>query len=296
MKNRLKKFPLRMTKKKKFLSKFRVNYKKHGLIGLINVFLGKIGFKYKIVSELNRVIIWHGKNIAKMCNNKIISGFYKGVKIEINKNWNTLDAASKYLGVYEMEVQECIVNLQKKRKFKKKYLVNLGAGEGYHPIALLKKNFFDRAILYEIDKQGQNLIKKNSYVNKVSKKIEILGQAKIDFLNNNHFKNIRLADCFFLFDIEGDEFKLLNKKNILKLKKSNLLIELHPMYKINDKRQDKVSLIKNLKKFFKIKILTTTNRDLSKFKFLDSISDNEKWLLVSEGRPEKMEWLICVPK
>ena len=68
------------------------------------------------------------------------------------------------------------------------------------------------------------------------------------------------------------------------------------MYKINDKRQDKVSLIKNLKKFFKIKILTTTNRDLSKFKFLDSISDNEKWLLVSEGRPEKMEWLICVPK
>ena len=82
----------------------------------------------------------------------------------------------------------------------------------------------------------------------------------------------------------------------MKLKKSNLLIELHPMYKINDKRQDKVSLIKNLKKFFKIKILTTTNRDLSKFKFLDSISDNEKWLLVSEGRPEKMEWLICVPK
>ena len=296
MKKKLKKALQLIAKKKSFFSKFRFNYKKHGLFGFINVFLGKVGFKYRIDSELNRVIIWHGKNIAKLCNNKIISGFYKDVKIEINKNWNTLDAASKYLGIYEQEVQESIASLQKKKISKKKYLINLGAGEGYHPIGLLKKNFFNRAILYETDKQGQHLIKKNSIANKVSGKITILGQAKINFLNDIHFKNLRLVDCFFLFDIEGDEFKLLNKENIFKLKKSNLLIELHPMYKINDQRQDKNILVKNLKKFFKIQTLTTTNRDLSKFKFLDSVSDNEKWLLVSEGRPEKMEWLICVPK
>jgi len=175
-------------------------------------------------------------------------------------------------------------------------LINLGAGEGYHPIALLKKNFFNRAFLYEMDKQGQDLIKKNSNVNKVSKQIKILGQAKINFLNDYYFKDLRLKDCFFLFDIEGDEFKLLNKENILKLKKSNLLIELHPMYEINGKRQDKNILIKKLEKFFKIEILTTTYRDLSPFKFLDSMSDLEKWMLVSEGRPEKMEWLVCVPK
>ena len=278
------------------LLKFKFGYEKYGPIGFINVLLSKIGFKYRIDSELKRMIIWHGKNIAVMCNNKIISGFYKDVKIEINKNWNTTDAASKYLGVYELEVQQCIVNLQKKKKFKKKYLINLGAGEGYHPIALLKKNFFNRAFLYEMDKQGQDLIKKNSNVNKVSKQIKILGQAKINFLNDYYFKDLRLKDCFFLFDIEGDEFKLLNKENILKLKKSNLLIELHPMYEVNGKRQDKNILIKKLKKFFKIEILTTTYRDLSPFKFLDSMSDLEKWMLVSEGRPEKMEWLVCVPK
>ncbi|MDB4279978.1 hypothetical protein N9862_01015, partial [bacterium] len=265
-------------------------------IGFINVLLSKIGFKYRIDSELKRMIIWHGKNIAEMSNNKIISGFYKDVKIEINKNWNTTDAASKYLGVYELEVQECIVNLQKKKKSKKKYLINLGAGEGYHPISLLKKNFFNRAILYEMDKQGQDLIKKNSNDNKVSKQIKISGQAKINFLNDYYFKDLRLNDCFFLFDIEGDEFKLLNKENILKLKKSNLLIELHPMYQVNGKRQNKNILIKKLEKFFKIEILTTTYRDLSPFKFLDSMSDLEKWMLVSEGRPEKMEWLVCVPK
>ena len=102
------------------LLKFKFGYEKYGPIGFINVLLSKIGFKYRIDSELKRMIIWHGKNIAVMCNNKIISGFYKDVKIEINKNWNTTDAASKYLGVYELEVQQCIVNLQKKKKIQKK--------------------------------------------------------------------------------------------------------------------------------------------------------------------------------
>lgn len=278
------------------LLKFKFAFEKYGPIGVINVLLSKIGFKHRIDSESKRMIIWHGKNIAQICKNKINSGFYKDTKIYINKNWNTTDAASKYLGIYELEIQKCIIDLQKKKSFKKKSLINLGAGEGYHPISLLKKNFFDNAILYEMDKNGQDLIVKNSRINKVSKKIKILGEAKIDFLNDFHFKKLKLKDCFFLLDIEGNEFKLLNKKNILKLKKSNLLIEVHPMYLINGKRQDKNILIKKLKEFFKIEILTTTNRDLSQFKFLDHMSDLEKWLLASEGRPEKMEWLICTPK
>ena len=68
------------------------------------------------------------------------------------------------------------------------------------------------------------------------------------------------------------------------------------MYEVNGKRLNPQLLIKKLKNFFKIKTLTTTNRDLSNFKFLNSMHENEKWLLVNEGRPEKMEWLMCIPK
>ena len=68
------------------------------------------------------------------------------------------------------------------------------------------------------------------------------------------------------------------------------------MYEVNGKRLNPEVLIKKLKKFFKINTLTTTNRDLSNFRFLDSMHEYEKWLLVNEGRPEKMEWLMCIPK
>ena len=40
------------------LSKFKFGYEKYGPIDFINVLLSKIGFKYRIQSELERMIIW----------------------------------------------------------------------------------------------------------------------------------------------------------------------------------------------------------------------------------------------
>ena len=51
---------------------------------------------------------------------KIINGNYKDVKIQLNKNWSNEDVASKYLGLYELEVQECIINSQKNKKLRKR--------------------------------------------------------------------------------------------------------------------------------------------------------------------------------
>ena len=107
------------------LSKFQFGYEKHGIIGFINVLLSKLGFKYRLENQLKKLIIWHGKNIERISKNKIINGNYKDVKIQLNKNWSNEDVASKYLGLYELEVQECIINLQKNKKLRKKFLVNL---------------------------------------------------------------------------------------------------------------------------------------------------------------------------
>ena len=54
------------------LSKFKFGYEKHGIIGFINVLLGKLGFKYRLENQLKKLIIWHGKNIEKISKNKII--------------------------------------------------------------------------------------------------------------------------------------------------------------------------------------------------------------------------------
>ena len=166
----------------------------------------------------------------------------------------------------------------------------MGAGDGFHPFGLLKKNLFKKSILYEVNNDSRQLIFKNSKKNSLSKRIIVKGKAEINFLDDLSYNKFSLEDCFFLFDIEGGEFRLLNDKNIKRLKKSILIIEIHHFY------QNPKKLIDKLKPFFKLKFLTTGNRNLSKIKFLDNFHDIEKWLLVNEGRPSKMEWIFCHPK
>ncbi len=121
------------------LTKFSYAYSRHGLVGFFNVLLGKLGFKYRLKNSLDRIIFYHGSKIENLSKNKILSGCYKSTHLEINKNWNSYDTASKFLGLYEKEVQDEIIKIQKNKRKKKSYFINLGAGEGYHLTGLLKK-------------------------------------------------------------------------------------------------------------------------------------------------------------
>jgi hypothetical protein len=49
-------------------------------------------------------------------------------------------------------------------------------------------------------------------------------------------------------------------------------------------------------KFFKITEITMGARDLSKFPKLRSFSDNDCWLIFSEGRGEMMTWYRMDPR
>jgi precorrin-6B methylase 2 len=270
------------------LGKFKYSYKKYGVTGFINVFFGKIGIKYRIENHFTKTIGYYSDQIEKVSKNKIIYGNYKGTKIFINKSWNNFDLPSKYLGTYELEVQNLIIASQKKKK--KKYLINLGCGEGYHSISLLKKNIFKKTVGFESDKIAQSFFNKNLEANNLKNKAIMFANADINFLKKNVFKKLKFKDCFFLIDIEGGEFDILDNSNLKLLKESKLIIEIHDFYKSPKK------LLILLKKYFRITIISTEHRNPSKFKILDEIHDNEKWILMSEGRPKKMQWVFCEPK
>ena len=270
------------------LEKFRYSFNKYGFTGFFNTLFGKIGIKYRLQNHISRIINYYSKEIEKISKNKIMYGNYKGTKMLINKSWNSYDLPSKYLGTYELEVQNLIIQSQKKNK--KKYFINLGCGEGYHAICLMKKKVFQRFIGFEASDVAQSFLKKNLSINKMGQKAIIFKKENSNFLNNKVFEKYKLKDSFFLIDIEGAEFQILNPINIKKLRKSKLIIEIHDFYK-NPK-----NLIRNLKKFFRLKTISTENRNIDEFKILEHMHDNEKWLLMSEGRPKKMEWIFCEPK
>ena len=97
----------------------------------------------------------------------------------------------------------------------------------------------------------------------------------------------------FLFDIEGEEFKLLNENNLKILSKSFLIIEIHHFY--FDPQELKKFILK-LKEIFNIKYITTSDRNYSNINEISKFNDDEKWLMMSESRPETMKWIVCEPK
>ena len=232
-----------------------------------------------------------GKQISKVTNNKILYGPYAGTKIINSYGWSNVDFSPKYLGSYELQIQNKILDLIKKKKFD--CFIDLGAAEGYHIISLLKKKFFKKGFAFETSKKSREILKKNAKVNNISKKINIYGNA--NFLSLlGILKDFEQKKLFFLVDIEGNEYDLFSNHFCKKFSKSTFIIEEHP-FNMSNKKKIK-NFFQNIKKYYKIEILHDISKNPFNFRILEKFSDDEKYLMMSEGRPQSMRWLVLQPK
>jgi hypothetical protein len=266
-------------------------YTKHGIDGVIYAFLKNLGFNIKYHSILDKKKEELQKKIINLTKKKIISGLYKSTKLSCDTHWGGYSLSSKLLGTYEQQVQEKIIFL--KKKYALKNIINFGASDGYHIVSLVRNNFFKRGIAFEIDKMGQKILKKNIKLNKLTNKISVFGKASFEDIKKI-YKKKQINETIFLVDIEGDEFSLLNSENIKYFKDSILIVENHDFMLTKKKLINNFYKIMN--KNFNIEILKNSARNpfiLENIKYLD---DDQKWLLMSEGRPQNMNWLVCIPK
>ena len=263
------------------------NIKRYGIISLISR-VSKRFLGFKILDPIQKKRTFLSKEIEKITSGKVVSGIYSNTKF-INSSSYFLAKSSQLLGFYELEVQNEISRLSS--NFKLKYFINLGAGEGYHSVGSMHKKLFEKCITFEAEKENNKTIQKNYEINNI--KNFIIKK----FANNNFLDEIKdqieLNKSLFLFDIEGSEFDILNLKNLELLKKSFLIIEIHHFY------SDQLSIKKlkeNLNYFYDVKYIKTSSRNFSDIKILDKFNDDEKWLMMSESRPETMQWIVCEPK
>ena len=272
------------------IKSIKPTYQKHGLDGLIYALLKNLKINTKFVSIVDKKKHLTEKKIIKLTNKTIIQGLYKSTKLTCETHWAGFDVSSKLLGIYEEQVQSKIVSLQK--KYGLEYLVNFGSGDGYHVNGLLKNNYFRKALAFEIDKYGQEQIKKNSLLNNLSDKIKIFDKANFNEIKNNLTPE-QLQKTLFLVDIEGTEFEIFNEINSDIFKKSFLIIENHN-FLADQKLVDK--FFECMNKNFNLEVLNNGSRNPYIIPEINNFDDDERWLMVSEGRKQNMNWLIFTPK
>ena len=279
---------LRLRKK---ILKYKSIYNQNGFDGVYLYFVNKNFTKTGLSNFIDKKKNILGKEISKISNNKILYGPYSGTKILSTYGWSNIDFCPKYLGSYEYQVQKKIIDLNKKKKFD--YFIDLGAAEGYHIISLLKKKIFKQGLAFEISKKSREILKKNAQINKLNNRIRIYKDANLSSLKNT-LRNFNHRRLLFLVDIEGQEYDLFDKDFCKIFSKGTFIIEEHP-FNISNKRKIK-NFNQNIKKYYNVEILKDTPKNPFNFSILEKYSDDEKYLMMSEGRPESMQWVILQPK
>jgi len=290
-----------------------INKKKNLLTSIktVKVFLIKEGFfvttihlmnyffyiffnnKLHIDTPLEKYKKFLAAEIVRITNKKIINGIYDSVYLNFESHWNISDFASKLLGFYEQQVQEKIIELQK--KYNLTNIVNIGAGEGYHIVSLIKNKFFEKGLAYEIDTKGQNIIKKNLLDNNISDKVSVFGEGNFNSINNN-LKNEELKKTLFLIDIEGNEFEFFDEENIKYFNKSFFIIEDHSDLNVDYKNELEKKFFNLIKNNFIVTTIKNQGRNPFSIPILEKYTDDERYLMMSEGRPNDMQWLVLEPK
>jgi len=225
--------------------------------------------------------------VCEIFNYEIGYGVFRGMRLGPESTWNRMDRGGMILGIYEHEVIKALSHN------KGRILINLGAGDGFYAIGGVKSGLFEESMAFEMNPESQSLIAENARLNGVEK-ISIYGLATKNFWISLKINSHDLEKTVVISDIEGNEFEIFDEAAFSYFEKSILIIEIHDW--IEEGVSKLQSLVNASRGTHDYKILTTGARDPSEFEELSKFSDNERWLLCSEGRPKLMKWFVFKPK
>ena len=221
---------------------------------------------------------------------EIRHGYLTGTSLWEGDSRGDTDKPSMILGFYEKEVLDIIIE----NKAAYSCFVNIGSADGYYSVGLLKNNFFDYAICFEIAEHLREVTLDIAQKNAVSKNLILHGKATDDFAEVVIKDGLVLSDCLILCDIEGGEFDIFTSQNLRKLRHSFIIIEVHD-FLVENGREKYEALVARCIPYFTIQEIFTGSRDLSTFNEIKSLPDTDRWLLCSEGRIQSMRWIVLKP-
>jgi len=252
----------------------------------IKLRLGLDEVRHTVAARRRRI----AERLFEECGGVVRHGPLKGLRLA-GGNWSIYDKAAMLLGLYEQELLALLDRPYPGRPL----LVNLGAADGYYPIGLLRANRFERALCFELSETGRATIAANAETNGVAGRITLRGAAGPDLLAQLRAEAVDPAGAVVLCDIEGAEFDLLTDPVLGFLAPAVVLIETHAHLR-SDGPAALARLIAEAGRHFRVTEFRTGARDPSRFPELESWSDNDRWLLCSEGRASLGHWLLLEPR
>lgn len=258
--------------------------KNYFLTALSKITFGKVDLREKKIIQEYRYKI--SQNIAESLNFTVSQGPFKGLRLNKETYWGRGDLANKCLGFYEFAVQKLIKESQLEKRYST--FIDIGGADGFYACGCLINGLFDKTIVYELSDIGREMINKASENNGVIDKILIKGAVnKVQLVDD-------IAEgAFILCDIEGNEYSLFDRNTLLALSSCRIIIELH---EFDTEMMEKSNrLIQSCKDYFDVTMIRPSYDSLD-HPALNNLSDNDRFLILSEGRRKLAKWVYLQPK
>lgn len=232
-----------------------------------------------------------GKDLFAQFGGVVRHGPFAGMTLSQTSSWTPSDLCPKLLGTYEIETIGAIGGFLAPSKT----LINVGAGDGFFTIGFARSGLCGHVLAFELNPDGRRIIQDMAATNSVADRVTIFGAAGDDFIANLREAGVPLGECVALIDIEGGEYALLTTETLVALSRTPLVVELHAGL-VPDGVPMENELMTRLKRVYDVTIIRTGARRFDRFADLAALSDDDRWLMASEGRPYAMEWAVCTPR
>lgn len=245
------------------------------------IFGVQIGIKRLKDKGLRRVIERHGYQVAY--------GPFMGMQLNPTPFWHHYDLAPQILGTYEEHVTQKLVSFAQDGA---EGFIDIGAADGYFAVGMSFSKIFHKVYAFEIADAGRQRILQNAGRNRVSTSLIVRSEADVDSVR----EIVQSGEKWVvLIDIEGAEFDLLSMEMLSVLCKCSIVVELHP-WLVNGGEGDEAELIQRASSLFDVKLMRRETYRPNDFREFDDFSDEERLVVLGEGRQKNMRWMVLTPK
>jgi hypothetical protein len=257
---------------------------------LLNRGLASLGYRLvrigrndmSAVTALRREL---GARIEAASGGTVMTGPFAGMRLPPVDAWGANDRAPRLLGTYEADLHAA---LEAEIARKPDWILNVGAADGYYAVGLARRIPDARVLAYDPLPEAREATRRAAALNGVEAQFAFEGA-----FSPQTFPKLAPGNRAFMFvDCEGCEASFCTAMEPSAFAQVSLLIESHEFIV--------PGISARLAAHFAATHFVTTiregGRDPNRFEILRKLGSFERWLAVTEDRPEAMEWLWIVPK
>ncbi|TMV53023.1 class I SAM-dependent methyltransferase [Paenibacillus mesophilus] len=215
----------------------------------------------------------------------VVRGPFKGMRYVNDPSINVL--TTKLLGIYECELYHTIEEQLIPERYGR--IINVGCGDGYYAVGLALRMKRARVIAYDIKAAARRRCKQMAVLNGTIGRLTLESFCDTAALQEKVRRSNERKTLLFC-DAEGYELKLLDPELVPSLRYCDMLVELHDF--INN--AIKPTILARFEKTHSATIIKSTCRERNPDDYpeLQSLSEQDRPLCVSERRPAGMEWVV----